>query len=455
MSSVMQTTIISASEPDTSVPETQEVSPDIDYSSLEFNRKNIELLNKNIRLVDSDPSTGLDLFCYIKCNDSDPEIFKQSRGVVFHGEDVVMRGFPYTIEYTEKDNEKEINDNVISIFDKCVFYDSYEGSLIRMFHYGGKWYLSTNRKLDAFRSKWASRESFGSFFQKALEYEVENNERLRDALNFDKETDNIIEKFQGILDTSKQYMFLLLNNAENRIVCDAPEHPTVFHVGTFINFELSMDEDVYIPHPRKHEFANIGELNSYVKEVDYKVLQGVIVFAPDNKQYKIFNDEYKELYAVRNNEPSIKFRYLQVRMNKKYNDALHFLYPNFAPAFEEYENTLHDIAKEIQNSYIARFIKKEYVSVDVNRYSIISAVHRWHQIDRGNNKISLDKVIEVMNEQTPTNLNRMIRNTMLEKQGITPPVRVPRNNRQENSKPKEHTPLLQRKTKPVVSDDAF
>lgn len=453
----MQTTITSVQNTDTSIPENQEVSPDIDYYSLEFNRKNIELLNKNIRLVDSDPATGLDQFCYIKCEDSDPEIFKQSRGVIFKGDDVVMRGFPYTIEYTENNNGKEITDNIENIFDKCMFYDSYEGSTIRMFYYGEKWYLSTNRKLDAFRSKWASRESFGSFFQKALEYEVENNKGLSDALNFNKETDNIIEKFQAILDKSKQYMFLLLNNDENRIVCDAPEHPTVFHVGTFINFELSMDEDIYIPQPKKHEFTNIGELYTYVNQVNYKNLQGVIVFAPDNKQYKIFNDEYKNLYAVRNNEPSIKFRYLQVRMNKKYNDALHFLYPNFTSAFEEYENSLHDIAKEIQNSYISRFIKKEYVSVDVNRYKIISSLHQWHTLDRSQNKISLDKTIEVMNEQSPTTLNRMIRNTMLEKQGITPPVRVSRNIRQENAA-KEHTPLLRRKpttTKPVVSDETF
>ncbi|NDG32425.1 hypothetical protein EB118_20415, partial [bacterium] len=75
-----------------------------------------------------------------------------------------------------------INNNIVSIFDKCSFYDSYEGALIRMFYYKNKWYLSTNRKLDAYRSKWASKESFGSYFFKALVNAVESNNELREAI---------------------------------------------------------------------------------------------------------------------------------------------------------------------------------------------------------------------------------------------------------------------------------
>jgi hypothetical protein len=129
-----------------------------------------------------------------------------------------------------------------------------------MFYFAGKWYLSTNRKLDAFRSKWASKESFGSFFKKALEYEFENNERLRSSVDYNPEKDDAIERFQSVLDTSKQYMFLLLNNNENRIVCSVQEKPTIFHVGTFVNFELKMDEDVYLSYPKKHDFIDIDEL---------------------------------------------------------------------------------------------------------------------------------------------------------------------------------------------------
>lgn len=389
--------------------------PSIDEYSMEFNRKNIELLNKVIKHVDKDESTGLDLFCYIHCEPSDSDIRKQCRGVVFHNDKLVMKGFPYTIEFTEEDNQSEINEKIVPIFDKCCFYEAYEGSLIRMFHYNGKWFLSTNRKFDAFKSKWASKESFGSFFKKALEIEYITNERFRSTFSFDPDSDDIIERFQTVLDTNKQYMFLLLNNQENRIVSSAPNDPSFFHVGTFINMELDMTDDICLPYPKKYEFNNIDELYQCVRNMDYKYYQGIIVFAPGNLQYKIFNQDYHDLYKVRGNEPSIKFRYLQVRQNKKYNEMLYYLYPEYHEAFAEYENYIYSIANDITTSYIERFIKKNYVTVPVEEFQVIRECHTWHLLNRLENKININKVMEVLNQQPATNINRMIRKRVVEK----------------------------------------
>lgn len=395
-----------------------DVSTQVDESSLDFNRKNIESLPKVIKQVDSDETTGLDLFCYIHCDKNDSHIRKQCRGVVFKGEDLIMKGFPYNIDYTENENQTEINENIVSVFDKCSFYDAYEGSLIRMFYYGDKWFLTTNRKLDAFRSKWAAKESFGSFFKKALESEYEINDRLRNAINENTDVeigDCIITKFQSILDKTKQYMFLLLNNSENRIVCTAPERPTVLHVGTFVDFELLTDIDIYLKHPKKLDFKNIDDLYKYTNEINYRELQGVIVFAPNNLQYKILNRDYFELYKIRGNEPSIKFRYLQVRLNKKYNDGLHYLYPEYTDSFEEYEKYIFDIGRSILSSYVERFIKKNYVTVPIEEFQVIRECHNWHMQDKMSNKINLNKVIEVLNQQPATNINRMIRKRIMEK----------------------------------------
>jgi len=418
-----------------------------DEMNMEFNRKNIESLNKVIRLVDSDETTGIDLFCYVHCDPTDSDIRKQCRGVVFKDDELVMKGFPYTIEYTKKMNSKDINNNIVPIFDKCSFYDSYEGALIRMFYYKDKWYLSTNRKLDAYRSKWASKESFGSYFFKALVNAVDSNNELREAIGLkegekpshygsENPHNKYIEGFQNILDKNKQYMFLLLNSNENRIVCESPTKPTMFHVGTFVNSELRMDEYIHLPYPQELKFSNIDELYNYVNNVDIKKLQGVIVFAPNNIQYKIFNEQYDELYKVRGNEPSIKFRYLQVRMNKEYNDILHKLYPEYTIAFEEYENHIYDIANDILNAYKDRFIKKTYVTVPVEEFQVIRECHKWHLLDRIHNKISLSKVIDILNLQPPTNINRMIRKKISEK------LKTPPNT--ENKNTYKHISLLRK-----------
>jgi hypothetical protein len=99
-------------------------------------------------------------------------------------------------------------------------------------------------------------------------------------------------------------------------------------------------------------------------------------------------------------------------MDERKTQMLKFLYPQHVHSFEEYENILYKKAKEINNAYINRFIKKNYVTVPVEDYIVISNIHTWHSEDRMVNKITLNKVIEVLNKQTPTNLNRMIKKVL-------------------------------------------
>ena len=383
---------------------------DSNVLNLEFNRANIEALGNHIHLVDTDEEHKLDMFCYVKCSESDNNLLKQCRGVVFNGDKLVMKSFPYTTEY----NHSEVNEinSALGKFEDWTFYESYEGALLRMFNFNGKWFITTHRKLNAFRSKWASRESFGTSFKTALSVE----ENINPVFNgFLPDGDNILERFESVLDVKKQYMFLISNTKDNRIVCNAPERPTVYHVGTFVDGVLDInDNNINLPSPKKLNISNIEELTTFVSCMSYKHYQGVIGFNKDNKQIKIFNKDYQDLFRVRGNEPSIKFRYLQVRMNRKLVKMLYHLYPELVETFDEYENTLYDIARSIYRSYVHRFIKKQYVTVPREEYAIIRECHEWHLSNRTDNRISIDHMVRIMNKQSPTHLNHMIRRFKLE-----------------------------------------
>ena len=274
--------------------------------------------------------------------------------------------------------------------------------------------MSTHRKLNAFRSKWASQESFGTTFKKALDNEVCNNDKLREGLPDNSQS--LLERFQSTLDKSKQYMFLIRNTSSNRIVCEEPSNNKIYHVGTFVDGTFEMVEDIGIPKPQVHKFTNIQELCTYVEHIDIKNLQGVIIFTPWNKQYKILNSEYQVLFNARGNEPSIKFRYLQVRMDEELTNMLYYLYPEMEPMFTKYENAIYNISVDIYNAYIRRFIKKEYVTLPREEFGVLRECHAWHIENRNENRINFNKVMYVMNNQTPTNLNRMIRHYLLEKE---------------------------------------
>jgi hypothetical protein len=369
-------------------------------------REFVESLGDKVRKTDEDNEAGLELYCYVKCDSTDSPSLQQCRGIVFHGENVVMSAFPYSVEFSHTD-EKNIEEKIQSVFKECEFYDAHEGVLVRMFNFSGKWYTSTHRKLDAFKSRWATRETFGNAFLVALEKEVEKNKLLREALPIGDE--GLLTRFQSILDPSKQYMFLVRHSHENRIVCDAPKQPTLYHVGTFVDGILSMTENIHVPYPRKHSFLNMDELVDYVSKINIYKLQGIIVFAPNNKQYKVLHSDYLELFNARGNEPSIKFRYLNVRMNKEMVDKLSHLYPEMVEHFVEYENILYRIAKNMFSTYIKRHIKGVWSTLPKEDYRVDRICHLWHKENPKANRVSLEKVIEVLNQQPATNLNKMIR----------------------------------------------
>lgn len=369
-------------------------------------KEDIIALGDEVRMVDAESSTNLELFCYNHCSATDSLELKSCRGVVFDGEKLVLQAFPYTTELTSIDH-KEISEIPL---DQVRIFTSHEGTLLRVFYYNDKWVISTHRKLDAFRSKWASRESFGETFVKSLNTLYTVNNRFGDLINnASAENPNILDKFLSTLDKNNKYMFLVRPNTENRIVCNAPEVDMLFHVGTFKGNVLDLDVDCGVPHSPEHKFASHDQLFDYLANVNIKDTQGLICFSRDNTQTKLVSKKYSDLFNARGNEPSLKFRYLQVRGNRQTVDELMYLYPRMETTFIRIENSIYEIAKNIYTSYVSRFIKKHFVTVPVEEFAVIRECHSWHNEDRSMNRISIEKVLEVLNKQNPTKINKMLR----------------------------------------------
>jgi hypothetical protein len=389
-------------------------------STEEFTRATVESLkDKKVKCTDRDDN-GLELFCYDSASIvDDTAIESECRGVVFHGDEIVMKAFPLTVQVSEEDKER-IEQDILPVFDQCEFYDSYEGALVRMFYFADKWYCCTHRKLSAFKSKWADDKSFGDLLVEALEAESAENEKFRERLGTGERDDEdvpILERFQAGLNKGNQYMFLVLNNERNRIVCTPPSRPCVYHVGTFKDKELLMTEDTGLPYPVKHEFKCIEDLERHMETVSPEYLQGVIVFAPGNRQYKILNSTYHRLFGVRGNVASVPFRYLEVRMQPNMVGDLYSLYPGHAGKFDEYENALYDVAQELHKAYWGRFVTKQNkTKYPSEEYRVMQQCHAWHEQDRKRNLVDQEVVINVLNKQRPSALNAMLKRHLKGKQ---------------------------------------
>lgn len=372
-----------------------------------------------IRLVDSESNddSHLDLYCYPRCSNQDKDIIKSCRGILVSDNKIVLQTYPYSEEYTARD--KEIDHLEKEDFNKLRFVEAHEGSIIRVYNYNKKWYISTHKKIDSFRSKWSSKVSFGQQFLDALYVSIKKSTELSNKISFKTEIP-FEQQFFNTLDDSKCYCFLVRNTSENRIVSKPYSEPTLFHTGTFNmnDFSYDLETSCDIDKPKELKFENLNQLKEHVENTNIDELQGVIVYKGE-KHVKIVSSEYSKMFKIRGNEPSIKFRYLQLRLDKEKTDILYSLYPKFTDTFEEYENTIYKICQDIYNSYVKRYILKEYVTLPKEEYIVSKACHTWHLEDRAKHRISVRKVQEKMNEQPANNINKMIRKRLHQKMEAT------------------------------------
>jgi len=383
-----------------------------DYTGtgLGITKRMVQELEPKVQLYDENDD-GLQLYCYTSCSASDSNLVKACRGVVFHGDTLVMRSFAYTPEFTNNDYDHISVELTGFELDQCRILDSHEATLARVCFFNGKWIICTHKRLNVFKSKWASTHSFGDILVEALKSEYELKENLKNRIDSSEVQGSILDKFLSTLNPDNKYMILIRNIEENRIVCNAPETPIIYHAGTYIGDDplISFDDNIGLSKPREHRFQSIEAAQDYVKKEGFKHIQGVIIFKPDGSHFKIVNEQYKELFNVRGNEPSLRLRYLEVRKHKIYRDALYFLYPDRIKSFIKYENLLFKFAKDLYKKYIRRFIKEKYVNLPDEEFTVVLTCHKWQQKNPDKHFVTMSKVYNVINEQRPVTLNRMIR----------------------------------------------
>jgi hypothetical protein len=141
-----------------------------------------DLVEENQFIKHCDSQDGLDLFCYTDAHEGSEEIVRKTRGLVFDGDHLVSRGFSFTPEYPHTAVPEHLLEQVRQQPGMCGYSRVLEGTVVRVFCHNGKWHLITNRKLDAFKSRWSSKKSFGDIFVDSLIYLYEKYKNFRDWL---------------------------------------------------------------------------------------------------------------------------------------------------------------------------------------------------------------------------------------------------------------------------------
>jgi hypothetical protein len=353
--------------------------------------------NTNIQKLDVFEEENLSLYCGDRdiSFDDDPMSFR-CRGTVFHEDRLILPGMPGTIEVDSIDEVGNLCDFVV--------YQSFDGTLVRVFNHNGVWYVSTNRRLDAQRSRWASRQSFKDQF-------LEHVTRI---------TGMTIENFFENLDSKKKYFFLLKSIGENQICPHVGEKDNIIlHIATANednDFDFSHTEGVCgLARPTDmSEYPPDLMMESFEKTPS--TIQGLIFFSKtDNLQYKILTDAYKRVQRLRGNTPSIPFRYLTLNYGNDANDSdvIDFLkvydHDGMTDTFNKYGDYCHKLVNHLYTAYMNRFVHKKHVVVSQDMYCIVRRLHSWYLEDPKNRFMTPDTVMEIVLKMSPVLINKIFR----------------------------------------------
>ena len=171
----------------------------------------------------TDEYDGLTVHHFKDCDINSSTEIKETRGIIKEGDVIVCKSFPFVPEY--RSDHENLTSLIQPFFESnSKIFNSLEGTILRIWfrhqNNGGKWYLSTHRKIDACLSRWGSDMTYGEHFISTLTSSV-----LENVKTFEDYTNN--------LNKDKIYVLLLRSSKQNRIVCTSQETTKLYTIGAF------------------------------------------------------------------------------------------------------------------------------------------------------------------------------------------------------------------------------
>lgn len=338
------------------------------------------------------------LVSYKKCDEKSDRFTKFNRGTIYDAESgrLIVPSFGYTRDLVCSDESKE---QIKELFGSdCLFLESHEGTLLRVYFYDGEWKVSTHRKLDAFRSKWSSKMSFGQMFLNGLRnYGIKG-----------ESDEEVFKNFTDTLSIFNTYFVFLCSNKDTQIVCeDSESTQRLYHVGTLTyddvdNPVFRFDVDIGIPYPNILKFNDYESLVSYVNNIDYTKSQGVFAIDPNMNTFKVLNSEYSKIHFSKSNKYKLTYSYLKNRNNDE--SKTKFMTENInenKTFFENLEKSISSLGRYLFDVYINRYVKKNFIKIKTRQHYFITKCHEWHKQDRKNNIVRIDVIFNRLNTLPP------------------------------------------------------
>lgn len=277
-------------------------------------------------------------------NDLNDDLVREVNGIILEKDTNKLVHYAFSKAYDGLSKE-DGEDPYLKTLDKFRVEHLVEGTLIKVFYYDDEWRIGTSRNIDAVYSHWGSDRSFKELFLETCK---------KPEVNIDIES----------LDKSFCYSYIL-QHPEITIGYDI----IISDVIPLNKVNLDTLEVVNLMDGFSHDLSKEEVLNQVCYDKNFMVI------TDDNKRIKILSHSYRDVKELLNNNPSIKWAYLEAVQSNRQQEFRNF-FPSKAEIFDYVDDTIYDTVEVIHNLYILKFIKHENELVVPKRlYKTLGQLH--------------------------------------------------------------------------------
>ncbi len=299
-----------------------------------------EILTSEPYFLEIRRDNGFILFKYDQVrSDFSLDIVKEARGVILKEDTFEIVCYPFTKFFNvDEEYADKIDWKTAQVQEKI------DGSLIKLWFYDGRWRISTNGTIDAFKAPLATDtfcKSFGELFM--------------ETFNTD---------YFGVMDKDCTYMFELVS-PYNKIVVPYPIID-IYHIGTRNNKTgEEQDTNIGIKHPKLYDMHTEEQVKNAANQLPFNE-EGYVVVDKSYHRVKIKSPKYVEAHRTIANGALNTKKILEIIIDGEDKEFLSY-FPEYEEIFDKIRimygtytkhlQKVQDIVKEISEK---TFTKKDF-----------------------------------------------------------------------------------------------
>lgn len=331
-------------------------------------------------------------------SDTNNQAVLEANGIILNNEsfDIIAMGMP-TLINTESVKELPRNGNESIEL-------SEDGTVLRVFWYENEWVVSTNRRIDAKRVKWASDRNFYELMAEAAWF----------GLNCPSSGTDLQQVFESYLDKSCVHSFILLHPESELVISHST--PTLVYVSCRNLDTMQEIEYVNVPFARLPRRLSQSDVETiFTRHVDeftdlLVTKRGVICSDWSNpklvKRYKLDFPHFREAEILRKNMPTMELSYLSA-VDDNERALLRKYFPRYNTVFNALDHKYFVTVRNLHALYKECFIRKLYfLQPTDDTYHIIRQIHQHYRYTK--EAVTQDIVNSILAQSCPFYLHLLL-----------------------------------------------